>query len=106
MIPTTNSSVSKVLTTKLITKILRDAAHVVDDVSVEKKTGHIIARREFYYRHGQDSRSFRKDIEKLLSGKVNAQNFNIIQDDEVYKPFSGGASTRNSSHFWVKIQVV
>lgn len=67
--------------------------------TLSNKAGVFTARREFFYRHGFDAQQFAA----LVKSKVpNAQ---ILDSGEIWKPFRGGASTANSSHWFVKFQV-
>ena len=52
-------------------------------------------RKEFFYTHGQTAESHAQKIKALLP---QAQ---ILDQEEIWKPFRGGASTAQSSHFKV-----
>jgi hypothetical protein len=60
------------------------------------KGGVFTVRREFFYRSGTT-------IDKIV-GRVQAvfPDAIIVESAEIWKPFRGGASTANSSHWFVK----
>ena len=70
---------------------------IVDTVS--HKNGVFTVRREFFYTHGRTAASLAAAITKLIPGAV------ITDSGEVWKPFRGGASTANSSHWYVKFTI-
>lgn len=78
------------------TKSVRDKI-VVDTLS--QKNGVFTARVEFFYRHGQTSEDLANHIKRAIP------NATIIDSGEVWKAFRGGATTANSSHWWVKFIV-
>lgn len=60
------------------------------------KNGVFTVRKEFFYKFGKNVGSC---IEQILNVFPDAK---IIEYDEVWKPFRGGASVANSSHWYVK----
>jgi hypothetical protein len=67
---------------------------IVDTVS--HKNGVFTVRREFFYTNGYTSVKLAETIMAAIPGAEP------IDHGEVWKPFRGGESTRNSSHWWVK----
>ena len=66
-------------------------------------SGDIIFRDEYYYRQGRTPESFAVAVEKRMTkmGLI----FTRTDCGDNWAPFSGGASTANSSHFWATYQV-
>jgi len=77
---------------------VRDSV-TADQISMNK-AGNMVARREFYYRHGTSSGSFANDVLNQLKRVV--PDAKLVNHGEIYKPFRGGASTANSSHWWAE----
>lgn len=69
----------------------------MDTLSV--RAGVFTARREFYYQHGKTTEHLIKEIKAALPDVV------IVDSGEVWKPFRGGATTANSSHWFVKFTI-
>lgn len=65
------------------------------DEVAKRKDGTYIARRGFYYRHGQTIDTFIEYVTKTFPSAV------IVDSGEVWKAFKGGASLRNQSHWFV-----
>lgn len=61
------------------------------------KKGVWMVRRGFFYSHGMTSRD--------LADKVEKAGFSVIAHGEVWKPFRGGASVAQQSHWWVKFSI-
>ena len=80
---------------------LRNKIHC--DMISKKRNGNIIFRNEFYYRHGKTAFDNETDISKQL--REHNFNFKLINSGEVWKAFNGGASTANSSHWWVEVKI-
>lgn len=67
--------------------------------TVSKKDGVFTCRKEFFYRHDRSAEKYAAEVLKAFPNAV------IIETAEIWKPFRGGASTRNSSHFLVRFSV-
>ena len=67
--------------------------------TLSKKDGIYTARWEFFYRFGK---TFHDYVDRVKRKFPNAQ---IIEARENWKPFRGGASTANSSHWYVKFKL-
>lgn len=67
--------------------------------SYSVKGGVFTVRREFFYTHGVTAKH------QVLSVKKHIPNAVIVDSGEVWKPFRGGATTANSSHWFVKFTV-
>ena len=61
-----------------------------------KNKGVFTVRVGFFYRHGRTAEWLK---EKVLNAYPQA---NIVEFGEVWKPFGGGASVANSSHWFIK----
>ena len=79
---------------KSSTKEIKNQLTGVDTVS--KRNGIFTVRKEFYYRHGMNSETLIDKIKKVFPDVI------IIDSGEIWKPFRGGASVANSSHWFVK----
>ena len=64
--------------------------------TISKKNGVYTARWGFFYRM---DRSPETQANKVMDKYPNAT---IVDKGEIYKPFRGGSSIANSSHFFVK----
>lgn len=82
----------KTLTAKQVNEKL-----MVDQVTLSKGT--YTMRDEFYYRHGRSANDYVKLVRETFP------NAEILESGEIWKPFRGGASTANSSHWFVKFKL-
>jgi len=64
----------------------------------KNKAGNFVLRRGYFYRNGMDSDKFAANIMTILGDRVT-----LIASGDCWKPFRGGATLANSSHFWVEI---
>jgi hypothetical protein len=67
--------------------------------TLSKRGGVFTARRSFFYTHGKTSEMFANDIKKALP------NAEIIEHQEQWRAFRGGASVADQSHWWVKFKI-
>jgi hypothetical protein len=83
-------------------KAVKEAiTHSADSIS-RKRNGNIIIRKTFYYRHGTTADSFLGNIEaKLQNAGID---YTVVDYGEVWKPFKGGSTIANSSHWFVEIK--
>lgn len=72
-----------------------------DDISGTNKQ--ITFRREFFYSHGGSAEKFADETIKMLE-KLGIKG-TVVDKGEIRKPFNGGASTKNSTHWWVKVKI-
>lgn len=86
---------------KKIQSAVENGSVSADDISKDKE-GNTILRRGFYYRHGNTSHGHAEKMSKELHD-ANIDH-EVVDHGEVDKPFKGGASIKNSSHFWVKVK--
>jgi len=78
---------------------LSDVGHYADDVSVHKGVATI--RKSFFYKHGDDERQHQgRVLNALVKAGIKHKH---VESGEVNKPFRGGASVKNSSHFYTKV---
>ncbi len=68
--------------------------------TVSHKDGIFTVREEFFYTHGKTAQDLINKIKDAF------QNIEIIDSGEIWKPFRGGASTANSSHWFVRFKEV
>ncbi len=78
-------------------KKIREA--VCADSIGRRKDGCIVVRRGFFYTHGETAESFAAKVTAAL--KVKNVNAHVVDSGEVWKPFKGGSSIANSSHWFV-----
>jgi len=69
----------------------------------KNKDGNYIARRQFFYKQGKTAEDYEERLKNLA--KKAGVEVEIVDSGEVYKPFRGGASTANSSHFFVVFNI-
>lgn len=85
-----------------VLKFIRE--NVFADQISKNRAGNIIFRKGYYYRHGQDAQSFANNIENQL------KNLNIdavlVEYHDIFKPFRGGASLAQSSHFYAEFKLI
>lgn len=64
--------------------------------TISKRNGVYTARKEFFYTNGYTA--------SMLADKIRAAYpaAKILETAEIWKPFRGGASTANSSHWLVR----
>lgn len=83
-----------------IKAIKESISHSADSIS-RKRNGNILIRRAFFYKHGATAESFCGNIEtKLQNAGIK---YIVVDYGEVWKPFTGGSTIANSSHWWVEI---
>jgi len=81
-----------------ITKQVKEAISGFADQVVVSGAGYK-AGKEFYYRNGKSSGEMVEQIKAALPQAV------IVAHGEIDKPFNGGGSTFQNSHFWVQFSV-
>lgn len=82
---------------------VREALSGVADTVGRNKEGNLVARREFFYTHGYSAEKFSQAVSSALSAE--GIKHTIVDSGETWKPFRGGASVANSSHWWVEIRL-
>jgi hypothetical protein len=83
----------------MTTKEVKAALEGVVDTIGKNKAGNFVARRGYFYRHGQSAETFASDVQKALPQAV------IVNKWDKWTAFRGGASTANQSHFGVEFAV-
>ena len=76
-------------------------AETISKAKGEENT--FIFRKGFYYTFGNTSEKFANDIVDQII--VLGYSADIIDSNEIRKPFRGGATVKNSSHFYAKIKI-
>ena len=80
------------------------ASDIVENVigcdQCTKRNGVFTARKGFFYTHGMTAEKFAESILKFVP------EAKVIETDEIWKPFIGGAPIARQSHFLVKFEVV
>lgn len=88
------------LTAKQVRPVLEGYADTIG----KNKAGHIVLRKGFFYTHGMTAERFAANCIKLLAdvgilAKVTSVN-------EVRRPFRGGATVAQGSHFLAVLEAV
>ena len=83
---------------QITAKEIKDAMFCRADTVGKNKAGNFMIRRGFFYRNGMDSQKFATAVMEALGDRVK-----LVDCGEVWKPFRGGATTANSSHFWAEV---
>lgn len=87
---------------KMTVSLLRSIITGVDDATSHGDRQFTV-RRGFYYKSGKTVEHFEKEIVSQL--EKEGYSVTVIDSGEIEKPFKGGASTKNSSHWWIKLKV-
>lgn len=88
------------LTVKQVRPVLEGYADTIG----RNKDGNIVLRRGFFYTHGMNSSKFADACIKRLAGAGIATR--VVQLDDVWKPFRGGATVAQGSHFLAVLEAV
>ena len=83
----------------MATKTAKQVQDILSGENVTKRNGIFTLREEFFYTHGKTEYDLIKDI------KLAFPDARIIDQGEIWKPFNGGASIVNSSHWFVKFSL-
>ena len=87
-----------------ILKTLKDNIIGADTIGRKRDgSGNYLFRREYFYRHGMDSDIYADNISKQLTDI--GINHAVVKSGDHWAPFRGGASTAQSSHFWVEVNI-
>lgn len=88
------------ITLKQVRGPLAGYAHSIS----RNKDGNIVVRRSFFYTHGRTAQKFADECVALLAAagcKVQVKDLN-----EIWKPFRGGHSVAQGSHFYAELTEV
>lgn len=83
----------------LTVKQVRDVA--IGSTVGKTKRGTIIVRRGFFYTNGCTAEIFRDGVVRRLA--ANGIEVNVVDFGEIWKPFRGGATTAQGSHWYVEL---
>lgn len=69
---------------------------------VSKSKGVFIFRRGYFYRSGTPDK-----YAEMIKNKLTQQGFQftILESGDNWKPFKGGGTTAQNSHFYVKVNI-
>ena len=74
--------------------------------SISKRGDVFTARKGFFYTSGKTAEDFAQSIESQVKQIFRNRKIAVIEDSgEVWKPFRGGATISQSSHWFVKFRV-
>lgn len=83
---------------------LREILGIVNPEALTKYRGVYTYRVGFYYTFGNDHRKVRDSItEALNKAGIDAV---VISSGEQFKPFRGGDTLKQGSHWWVNFQII
>jgi hypothetical protein len=82
-------------------RILAEQMH--PDMIGVKKNGNLILCWGFFYTHGRTAAQYAQKVEAVLSQA--AIGHAIVDQGEVWKPFRGGGSAAQNSHFFVEVTI-
>lgn len=75
---------------------LSDVKDAIGCDTIARRAGVVTVRDEFFYQHGRTSADL---VRRVMLACPDAT---ILDSGEVWKAFRGGASTANSSHWFVR----
>ncbi len=67
----------------------------------KRKDGTVIIRRGFFYRNGYSAEKFSDYVRSALA--TAGLSATIVDQGEIWKPFRGGSTVANSSHWYVAL---
>lgn len=85
-----------------IKKLFTDGLLPGVDMVSRKTDGSVILRKGYYYRHGMDASQFSASVMRLLG--QNSVDASFVKSGDQWRPFSGGSTTADSSHFFVIVK--
>jgi hypothetical protein len=90
---------------------LNRALYLIGDqttVGKGKTKGTVTFRQGFFYAHGRTAMNFQYDVEAGLKrlGLEQGRDFEVLEADRHDKPFRGGGSCAQNSHFSVKVRLL
>ncbi len=88
------------LTVKQVRPVLEGYADTIG----RNKLGHIVLRRGFFYTHDMSADKFADACVKRLAGAGITARVRDI--DQVWRPFRGGATVAQGSHFLAVLEAV
>ena len=78
-------------------------SEMISSDSLTKSQGVFVARRGFFYTKGYTAQDFSAYVTSIL--RQNGIEINVEEAGEVWKPFKGGASLAQQSHWYVRFTV-
>ena len=85
---------------------LREILGIDNPEALTKYRGVYTYRVGFFYTHGRDHRKIRDEVVASMNKAGIAERFRIIDSGEQWKPFRGGDTLKQGSHWWVKFQIL
>lgn len=83
---------------------LRETLGIYNSEALTKYRGVYTYRAGFFYTFGNDHHKVRENLVQALNkAGINA---NILGSGEQWKPFRGGDSLKQGSHWWVKFEIL
>lgn len=89
---------------KITTQSIRDALGCINPEAVTLYRGVYTYRCGFFFTHGTTAEDMKAKVENALTGAGIPHR--IIDCDEQWKPFRGGDTLKQGSHWWVKFQIL
>lgn len=78
---------------------LEDMKLAIGADTISKRGAVITIRKEFFYRHGGSAEKMVDRVRALFPAAT------ILDSGDIWKPFRGGASVAQSSHWFVKFEL-
>jgi hypothetical protein len=74
---------------------------VMADSVGKNKAGNVVVRKGYFYTQGKTVVDFEDRVVRAMSAAGHPVR--VVDRGTVWKPFRGGATTANQSHWWVEI---
>ena len=69
-----------------------------------RQNGDIVVRRGYFYRNGKTAEDLERHVRNLLDQAGFEGKYHIVESGDMWKPFKGGASVANQSHWFTVIR--
>jgi hypothetical protein len=83
--------------------LLFSGSYEDDRAWLTHKDGVYTIRNGFYYQHGKTSQDHANEVTAQLTAAGIAHE--VVEQGTEHKGFSGGASVKASSHWWVAVRI-
>lgn len=75
------------------------------DSAGKDKEGNHVFRHVYFYRHGNNSKKTSDRVVDALTRHLPNHDVKLVDHSDVWKPFRGGSSAANSSHFKTTVKI-
>jgi len=87
--------------TNIVSQVKHALNYSVDSVG-RNKLGQIVLRKGFFYRMGMDSQKLAEQVQAKLDAA--GVKLKVVDRGEQWRPFRGGASVAQGSHWYVILE--